>query len=143
MTRNDDILHASTVRVGDLGVLIIGPSGAGKSALALQLVALGASLVADDRTRLSRQDGTVMADVPETIAGLIEARGVGILRLPPAGPTPLALVVDLGQTERERIPPPRSHDVLGLELPCLYRVEGPHFAAAILLYLRCSINSAP
>ncbi|WP_237267543.1 HPr kinase/phosphorylase [Sulfitobacter alexandrii] len=129
--------------MGDLGVLIIGPSGAGKSALALQLVALGASLVADDRTRLSRQDGTVMADVPETIAGLIEARGVGILRLPPAGPTPLALVVDLGQTERERIPPPRSHDVLGLELPCLYRVEGPHFAAAILLYLRCSINSAP
>lgn len=129
--------------MGDLGVLIIGPSGAGKSALALQLIALGASLVADDRTRLTRQDGTVVADVPETIAGLIEARGVGILRLPPAGPTPLALVVDTARTEPERIPPPRSHAVLGLELPCLYRVEGPQFASAILLYLRCSINSAP
>ena len=36
------------------GLLILGPSGAGKSALALQLIALGARLVADDRTDRDR-----------------------------------------------------------------------------------------
>jgi len=122
-------------------VLIIGPSGAGKSALALQLIALGATLVADDRTRVSRRGDDVIADVPESIAGMIEARGVGILRVPDAGPTPLALVVDLSRAEQDRLPPARTHQVLGLNIPCLHRVDGPHFAAAILLYLRCSISS--
>ncbi|QFT57808.1 HPr kinase/phosphorylase [Sulfitobacter sp. THAF37] len=129
--------------MGDRGVLIIGPSGSGKSALALQLIALGADLVADDRTRVVREGDNVIAQAPETISGLIEARGVGILRLPSAGPTPLALVVDMSHTEEERLPPQRTAFVHGRELPCLHRVEGPQFAPAILLYLRCSINSAP
>ncbi|OAN78435.1 serine kinase [Sulfitobacter sp. EhC04] len=141
MSGETDILHASTVRIAERGVLIIGPSGAGKSALALQLIALGATLVADDRTRVSRHGDDVIADVPESIAGLIEARGLGILRVPHVGPTPLALVVDLSQAEQDRLPPPRSHRVLGLDIPCLHRVDGPHFASAILLYLRCSISS--
>ena len=37
--------------------MITGASGAGKSALALQLIALGAELVADDRTELWREGG--------------------------------------------------------------------------------------
>ena len=41
-------LHASCIAVHGRGVLILGPSGAGKSSLALQLMALGADLVADD-----------------------------------------------------------------------------------------------
>ncbi|MFC6758724.1 HPr kinase/phosphorylase [Sulfitobacter porphyrae] len=86
--------------------MIIGPSGAGKSALALQLIALGATLVADDRTRVSRRGDGVVADVPESIAGMIEARGLGILRVPGAGPTPLALVVDLSRAEQDRLPLP-------------------------------------
>jgi hypothetical protein len=34
------------------------------------------------------------------------------------------------------MPPPRSLPLLGLALPLLHRVEGSHFPAAILLYLR-------
>ena len=49
------ILHATCVAVDGRGLLILGPSGSGKSALALQLIALGAQLVADDRTRVSRR----------------------------------------------------------------------------------------
>lgn len=123
--------------------MIVGPSGAGKSALALQLIALGATLVADDRTQVSRQGDVVIADVPESIAGMIEARGVGILGMPHAGPTQVSLVVDLSRQEQERLPAVRTYQILGCEIPCLHRVDAPHFASAILLYLRCSISSAP
>ena len=45
-----------------------GPSGAGKSSLALQLMAWGADLVADDRTLLrERSDGAIEALAPPTL----------------------------------------------------------------------------
>ena len=49
---NAQILNASCVAWQGRGALILGRSGAGKSALALQLMALGADLVSDDRTEL-------------------------------------------------------------------------------------------
>ena len=59
------IMHASCVAVQGKGVLILGPSGAGKSSLALQLMALGADLVADDRTEISVQNGAAIARSPD------------------------------------------------------------------------------
>ena len=44
------LLHASCVSINGNGVLICGSSGSGKSSLAINLIALGAELVADDRT---------------------------------------------------------------------------------------------
>ena len=41
-------MHATTVALRGRGLLILGPSGSGKSTLALQLMAVGARLVADD-----------------------------------------------------------------------------------------------
>jgi len=137
------ILHATTVSVAGRGLLILGPSGAGKSALALELISRGAVLVADDRTQVVAEGGTLTASVPTAIAGLIEARGVGLLRTPEAGPTPVHLAVDLGQEEQQRLPEPHSVQLAGIPLPCLYRPKGPHFAAAILLYLRDHLTSAP
>ena len=115
--------------------MIIGASGAGKSGLALQLLALGAGLVADDRTRLWRAGDRVMADVPEAIKGQIEARGVGILATPAKGPVPLALVIDMDKVETKRLPPERSLRILDRELPLIRKVQTPCFPAAILLYL--------
>jgi HPr kinase/phosphorylase len=85
------------VAVEGRGVLLVGPSGAGKSALALRLIALGAELVADDRTLVARHGDRLVAAAPASGHGLIEARGVGLLRLPALGAVPLALAVDLGQ----------------------------------------------
>ncbi|MEF9600929.1 HPr kinase/phosphatase C-terminal domain-containing protein, partial [Paracoccus sp. PXZ] len=73
------ILHASCIAHRGRGLLILGPSGAGKSTLALEMMAFGATLVADDRTILRREGGRIVADAPDSIRGRIEARGVGIL----------------------------------------------------------------
>ncbi|MDG1169423.1 MAG: HPr kinase/phosphatase C-terminal domain-containing protein [Sulfitobacter sp.] len=130
------IIHATCVSLHGHGVLIIGASGSGKSSLALQLMAMGAGLVADDRTCLQRQGAGIVADVPETIKGLIEARGIGVLKAQPTGPVPVAVVIDLDQTETQRLPDPHAHRLLGVALPCLYNIPAPHFAAAILQYLK-------
>lgn len=116
-------------------MLIRGPSGAGKSSLGLELMAGGARLVADDRTELSREGERLVARCPAAIRGLIEARGVGILRAEPVGAA-VELVVDLGEEEPERLPPWREAVLLGLPLPCLHKPLTGHFAAAILQYLK-------
>ncbi len=132
-----EIRHASCVSVAGAGVLILGASGAGKSGLALQLLAMGAGLIADDRTRLRRLPaGEVLADCPEEIRGRIEVRGVGILGVAPAEPAVLRLVVDLDRPEDARLPPMRETEILGCRLPLLHNPATPHFPAAILMYLR-------
>ncbi|MBL3594370.1 HPr kinase/phosphatase C-terminal domain-containing protein [Rhodovulum sulfidophilum] len=129
------ILHASTVAHRGRAVLIRGASGAGKSALALQLMALRAELVADDRTILTRTGSGLLASAPEAIRGLIEARHVGLLRAEAVASAPVVLAVDLDSPETERLPPARVTEILGESLPLLRRVDRPYFAAAILQYL--------
>lgn len=136
MTVETNIIHASTVAVEGRGVLIVGPSGSGKSSLAVQMIALGATLVADDRTILRRDGDKIIASVPSAIAGMIEARGVGLIAVPHAGSTPLHLVVDLSQFEPKRLPEDHSHSLLGVTLPCLHKSDNTHFASAILLYIK-------
>lgn len=128
-------LHASTVALSGRAVLIRGPAGSGKSGLALALLSCGAALVADDRTRLARRGEHVLAWSPPAIVGLVEARGVGLLRTDPAPPTRLSLVVDLGQAEPERLPPRRSCDILGVELPLVLGAGNAHLPASVYLLL--------
>jgi len=102
-------------------VLLRGPSGAGKSDLALRLVGAGARLVADDQTDLARQGNQLIASAPERIAGLIEARGIGIVKLgrdQTVRRAAVVLLVDLAPPERiARLPEPASENVLGVDLP--------------------------
>ncbi len=134
-TDASQVVHASTVAVAGRAVLIRGASGSGKSALALHLLALGAGLVADDRTVVTRDAGQLIADAPATLHGLIEARGVGILKCPAVGPAPLALIVDMDRPEPERLPDWHQETVLDVALPVLRNPDAPHFPSAILLYL--------
>ncbi len=106
-------LHATAVAVDGRGCLITGASGSGKSTLALEMLALGAELVADDRVDIRKSAGALMLSAPAPIAGLIEARGVGILRLPARTEAPLALIVDLDAAEGERLPAARCRELLG------------------------------
>lgn len=128
-------LHATSVSVAGRGLLILGPSGSGKSSLALQMIALGAKLVADDRTRLHRDGDEVMLSCPPALAGLIEARGLGLLRAPAHPPCPLTLAADLGAPEAARLPERREIEFLGRSFPLVGGVDGPHFPAALMLHL--------
>jgi HPr kinase/phosphorylase len=132
----DEVLHATCVAVGGKGVLILGPSGSGKSSLALDLMALGARLVADDRTIVSPGTDAPLAACPPAIRGRIEARGIGILSADPAPPTPVLLVVDLGTPEPDRLPPARTRAIAGHAVPLVQNPGTGPFAAAILQYLR-------
>lgn len=134
--------HATTVSIDGHGVMILGASGAGKSALALQLISMGAILVADDQTALRVVNGQLIADCPTPIKGLIEARGVGLLKVPSTGPTPVLAFVDLDRPEPDRLPHPHEHAVLGVSLPALWRADSSHFPAAVLLWVKANILSA-
>ena len=128
-------LHATCVSVSGNGMLITGRSGAGKSALALRMMALGAQLVADDRTRVTRHGDGLVAAAPEAIRGRIEARFVGILDVPCAGPAPVRLIVDLDHEETERLPPARRRTIMGCAVPVVHKSTTDHFPAALMLYL--------
>jgi HPr kinase/phosphorylase len=129
-------LHASAVSVAGRALLILGPSGSGKSALALEMMALGAGLIADDRTELSLRDGHPVAACPAAIRGRIEARGLGVLAVDPAPPAPVVLAVDLGAPEPHRLPDRRMLDLLGAAVPLLHNPGTGHFAAALMQYLK-------
>ena len=126
-----EVFHATTVAINGKGVLILGPSGSGKSALALELMALGAVLVADDHSRVTARNGQLIAHAPPRMQGVIEARHVGLIRVHHVETVPLRLAVDMGQVEPERLPQPKSLTISGTALDLLWRVDAPHFPSAI------------
>lgn len=99
------------------GMMVEGPSGAGKSDLALRLLEHGFRLVADDRVLTWVSEGRLWGRAPETLSGLIEARGVGILAVEPVAFAEIALVVRLGAPER--LPEPETETICGVAIPVL------------------------
>lgn len=121
------------------GVLITGKPGAGKSELALELMAMGAALVADDQTRLERRDTHIRLSCPAQLHGLIEMRGIGLLRAEPVASARLVLMVDLDTPENARMPEPRWHEIDGTRIPLLRKCASRAFAAAIRQYVLMGI----
>lgn len=127
-------IHATAVAFDQAGLIITGRSGAGKSSLALQLIALGAALISDDRVIATVREGDLWLEAPDTIRNRIEARGLGILNCSSVSARACA-VVTLDQTEEERLPEQRETVIAGVQLPLLHKVESPAFPAMLKLYL--------
>lgn len=133
---NESPAHGTAIAVDGRGLLIVGASGSGKSGLALELIALGATLVSDDRVKLTTHAGAVEMSASESIAGLIEARHIGILHCPPSPPVLLTLIVDLSSRHAARLPQGESLTVLDVEIPLIRGRDVPNLAAALMVTLR-------
>lgn len=134
------LVHATTVEINGHAAMIRGPSGGGKSDLAIRLVDDGATLVADDQTELAAEAGRLFASAPAAIAGLLEVRGVGIVRVPHRDRVPVALVVDLvAGKDVERLPEPAAAAFLGVTVP-MVRLHA--FEASAAAKVRLAMISA-
>lgn len=136
MTTTDTVLHASCVAYGNRGILIRGGSGTGKSTLALELITLGAKLVADDGAILSVRDDMLIAQCPKAIRSIIEARGIGLLSAPAQKSAAITLIVDLDQPEPDRLPPRRTITILGVEVDLVFGKDAPTLAPALNLLMQ-------
>jgi len=139
-------VHASAVLAGARAVLIRGASGSGKSQLALQLVQAArggvlpfARLVGDDRVHLQAAGGRLLVRPAQVLAGLIEVRGLGIVRLPYEACAVVGLVVDL-KADAERLPAAerRQTEIEGVRLPRLAVAAGEAALPAVLTLLTSS-----
>jgi HPr kinase/phosphorylase len=134
------LVHATAVAIGGRAVLLRGPSGSGKSDLALRLIDAGARLVADDQTRVERDGDILLVRAPEPIAGLIEVRGLGIVRVESLPVARLALIADLVAVQHvERLPEPSSETIFRLAIP---RVAIAPFEVSAPIKLRLALAAA-
>lgn len=128
-------IHATSVLVGTVCVLIRGAAGSGKSSLALELIDGGATLVSDDQTIIQVDAGRVLASPPVPLEGLLEVRGVGILKVPFESSAPIGLVVDLVKEDAfERLPDAKQSIVAlsGVDLTRILIHERDATAAVIV-----------
>ena len=106
------VTHATAVAAwiagGWRGALLRGPSGSGKSDLALRGLQAGARLVADDRVILWASGARVFARAPRILAGLLEARTVGVRPAPDLPWVEIVLAADLAGSREalDRTPEP-------------------------------------
>lgn len=132
-----EFLHASAIAAGPHGLLITGASGAGKTTLALEMIALGADLVADDRVCVQPgTDGLLWMSAPPAGAGLIELRGFGLLRLAARPRAALRLIADLDRAEADRLPRRRERVLSGIACPVMLCKGRPGLAAALSCVLK-------
>ncbi|MGH6735553.1 MAG: HPr kinase/phosphorylase [Methyloceanibacter sp.] len=145
-----ELVHGTCVALGNRAALLRGGAGAGKTDLALRFLALPRDgelrpvLVADDQVWVEAQgDRRAIASVPETIAGMIEVRGLGIAEMPFLAEAPLVLVCDLvGADEVPRMPPDpwERTTIAGVAIPSL-RLSA--FEASAPLKLKMALLLAP
>ncbi len=114
------LIHGTCVDIQKKGILLLGKPGSGKSDTALRLIDQGALLVSDDQVDLEVSNGTLIASAPSTIKGLLEIRGVGIVKMPICDQTPIHLVVELVEKEKvERMPIIQFYTYEKIRLPLL------------------------
>jgi HPr kinase/phosphorylase len=135
-------IHATALVFGHRGILIRGPAGAGKSALALSLLQCGdgtfSRLVGDDRIQVETAHGRLLMRPAAALQGLIEIRGVGILRLPFEPVAMAHVVVDLGAPDAQRLPLPADlhTNIEGVPLARLAVAPGPGARSQLLAFMR-------
>ena len=74
--------HGVFMEILGEGVLILGESGVGKSETAIELIARGHRLIADDAVEIRRVSGrSLVGSAPENIRHFMELRGIGVVNV--------------------------------------------------------------
>jgi len=110
--------QATAVALNGRALLIEGPPGSGKSSLALALIDRGAMLVGDDGVMLELREGRLHASPPRRIAGLLEVRNVGIVRMA-AMAAPVSLVIRLDAGAPRHVEQAETIELAGARLPMI------------------------
>lgn len=111
------ILHATSVVFCGHGLLLCGAPGSGKSDLALRIMDAGGALIADDQTALMVEAGQLFARAPESIKGMMEVRGIGLLKVPTCTTARMDILIDcVGREAIERLPEPAHTVIHGVKL---------------------------
>ncbi len=131
-------LHATTVSLAGEGVLIRGKPGSGKSDLALRLIDAGAELVADDYTDIEITNGNAVAHAPKSIRGLLEVRGLGVVRVGCVESAAVHLIVDLGTDAVMRLP---EHEHEALAGVAVARIDLNAFEASAAAKVRMALKA--
>ena len=133
------LVHASCVNFKGKGILILGKSGSGKSDLALRLIDAGGTLVSDDYVDVFSENKVLMAKVAHNISGMIEVRGVGLMKVVFLPMTQLDLALELMQrNDIERHPEHRYFETDNIKIP-LYGYDG--FCASAVAKINLIINN--
>jgi len=124
--------HATAVSINHSAVLILGKSGSRKSGFALQLLALGGGLIADDKCFIYEKLNQVWVGKPPTLPEVIEVWGYGLISIKLVKASPVALIVNLDDTAKVRSPDPIYFKIRQHKIPVLNKIESSYFPAAIV-----------
>ena len=133
-------MHATCVDINGSGVLIVGRSGSGQSNLAINLIALGSKLVADDQCELVKKNNRFSVSKPASLPNSIEIRGVGLVSVPMVVETSLDWVVDMDEAETERMPDLRFTKIDGYRVPTVFGKDVDELAPRIYVLVSNALS---
>ena len=116
-----DLFYGTAVAYQGLGVFIQGASGSGKSDLALRLIDDDADLISDDQVVIKVVGHKLQLLPPDNIAGLIEVRGFGVVKLKSVREIPLCLVIKVDPNKQlKRMPRMKNELIKRIPVPVIH-----------------------
>lgn len=132
-------IHGSAFAYLGVGCLILGEPGSGKSRLLAEALMLGAELIGDDQLLLTAEGQGLIASPAPTIAGVMEVRGLGLIRRSyvPSHHLHIAVKFITAADHTPSAPAASELAIAGVSLPVHPLPASPPVGAAgLLLFLR-------